>query len=88
MRKRPHREYVCTPKKPFGAVVFGILHAEMRSQEIGYQAIRKKEIEEYALKKAREESGTETTVRHLRPEGRAPNEKTWSYFRGLWVDAY
>ena len=89
-------EHTCEAyDEPFGEIVFGVINqiifewetrplpttAELEENERQRQR-------EVASRMAREEAralGLVEFTAHVRPDGRAPDGKTWSYTRGEWV---
>eukprot|EP01046_Picozoa_sp_COSAG06_P052344 COSAG06_NODE_8766_length_2076_cov_1.308042_2_plen_170_part_00 len=75
--------------KPFNKIVFGVINAVEREIAAAADAQIEQERHRSAERKATEEATAlglvEYTV-HARPDGPAPDGKTWSFTRGDWVD--
>ena len=77
--------------KPFGKVVFKVIHDIWAEDDRVRTAAVKRETRERAERKAAEEAeafGTGPSAVHDRPDGCAPDGTTWSYSRGEWVDEH
>jgi hypothetical protein len=84
---RRHAREPCSP--PYAKVVFGVLNTILAEEEEQRVAKERLETRERAKRKAAEEVeilGTEPDNVCDRPDGPAPEGKTWSYSRGEWLD--
>lgn len=75
--------------KPFDKIVFGVINAVEREIAAAADAQIEQERHRSTERKAAEEAAAlgllEYTV-HARPDGPAPDGKTWSFTRGDWVN--
>jgi hypothetical protein len=74
---------------PFEKIVFGVINAIEHDIAAAEDAQIEQGRQRFAERKAAEEAlalglGPDHAV-HARPDGPAPNGKTWSFARGVWV---
>ena len=74
---------------PFGKIVFGVINAIEHDIAAAEDEQIEQERQRFAKRKAAEEAlalglGPDYDV-HARPDGPAPDGKTWSFVQGVWV---
>ena len=86
--KRCHRR--AAYEEPYDVIVFGVINAADEEREEAYKQKLKAGLVTAAKRKANEEAtithfAGPVGSGHVRPDGAAPADTTWSYLHGKWV---